>query len=66
MMLRYNLIEYSNNYSKTSENLLQCYRDDLSDNMTESESFKFKTKIIGKLLVVDVKIVMSLKHLSIF
>ena len=65
-MLRYNLIEYSNNYSKTSKNLLQCYRDDLNDNMTESESFKFKTKIIGKLLVVDVKIVMSLKHLSIF
>ena len=29
-MLKYNLIEHSDNYSKTSRNLLQCYRDELA------------------------------------
>ena len=33
----YNLIEYSNNYSKT---------DDPSDNSSNSKSFNFKVKII--------------------
>ena len=28
----YNLIEYSDNYSKTSESLRQCYRDEPSVN----------------------------------
>ena len=37
----YNLIEYSDNYSKTSESLWQCYKDDPND------SFKSKTKITG-------------------
>ena len=48
VMLRYNLIEYNNYYLKTLESLWQCYRDDLNDNMTESESFKYNTKITGK------------------
>ena len=30
----YNLIEYSNNYSKTSGSLWQYYRDDPNDNLT--------------------------------
>ena len=47
-MPMYNLIEYSNNYSKTSGSLWQCHRDDPNDNITESESFKYKTKITGK------------------
>ena len=42
VMPMYNLIEYSNNYSKTSGNLWQCYRDDPNDNTTQSESLKFK------------------------
>ena len=37
----YNLIEYSDNYSKTSESLWQYYKDDPND------SFKSKTKITG-------------------
>ena len=41
----YNLIECSNNYSKTSGSLWQYYRDDPSDTLTNSESFKFKIKI---------------------
>ena len=44
-MPMYNLIEYSNNYSKTSGNLWQHYRDEANDDITESESFKSKIKI---------------------
>ena len=44
----YNLIEYSDNYAKTSASLLQSYKDDPNDNMADSESFKYKVKITGK------------------
>ena len=44
----YKLIEYSDNYSKTSRSLSQCYKDDPNDNITQSESFKSKIKIMGK------------------
>ena len=47
-MPMYNLIEYSNNYSKTSGGLWQYYKDGPNDNMKQSESFKSKTKITGK------------------
>ena len=47
-MPMYNLIECSNNYSKTSRSLWQYYRDDSNDNLSQSESFKFKIKITGK------------------
>ena len=33
-MPMYNLIEYSNYYSKTSGSLWQCHRDDLNDKIT--------------------------------
>ena len=42
IMPMYSLIEYSDNYSKTSGSLWQYYKDHLSDNMTQSESFKSK------------------------
>ena len=42
VMPMYNLIEYSDNYSKTSGSLWQCYKDDPNDNLTDSESFKSK------------------------
>ena len=48
-----NLIEYSNNYSKTSGSLLQYYRDEPNNNITEPESFQFKVKITGKTSNVD-------------
>ena len=44
----YNMIEYNNNYSKTSGSLWQYYKDDPNDNITRSESFKSKIKITGK------------------
>ena len=66
----YNLIEYSDNYSKTSGSLWQYYRDDPNDNITQSESFKFKIKTTGKTLVAgntkDVQIAVPLKYLSNF
>ena len=37
-MLMYNLIECSDNYSKTSGCLWQYCRDDPNDNVTQSES----------------------------
>ena len=49
----HNLIEYRDNYSKTSQNLRQYYRDDPHDNITESESFRYKIKLTGKAPVND-------------
>ena len=37
VMPMYNLIEYSDNYSKISGSLSQYYRDDPNDNITQSE-----------------------------
>ena len=33
----YNLIEYSDNYSKTSESLWQYYKDDPNNNLANSK-----------------------------
>ena len=44
----YNLIEYSDNYSKKSGSLWQYYKDDPNNNITRSESFKSKIKTTGK------------------
>ena len=37
VILMYNLIECSDNYSKTSGSLWQYYKDDFNDNITQSE-----------------------------
>ena len=68
-MPMYNLIEYSVIYLQTSGSLLQYYRDDLNDNITQSESFKCKIKITGKTAAAntrDVKIAVPLKYFSNF
>ena len=69
-MPMYNLIEYSDNYSKTSGSLWQYYKDDPNDNMEQSESFKSKIKITGKTPpngnTKDVEIMVQLKYLSNF
>ena len=66
----YNLIEYSDNYSKTSGSLWQYHRDYPNDNETQSESFKYKTKITGKTPTAgntkNVEIAVLLKYLSNF
>ena len=70
VMPMYNLIEYSDNYSKTSGSLWQYYKDNPNDNMTQSESFKSKIKITGKTPAdgntKDVEILVPLKYLSHF
>ena len=66
----YNLIEYSNNYSKASGSLWQYYKDEPSDNLTDSKSFKSKVKITGSTTADGntkyVKIIVPLKYLSNF
>ena len=64
VMPMYNLIEYSDNYSKTSGSLWQYYKDDPNDNIIDSESFKSQVKITGKTPAVgntkDVDIIVPL------
>ena len=48
IMPTYNLIEYNNNYSKTSGRLRQYYKDDLNDSIANSESSKYEVSITGK------------------
>ena len=70
VMPMYNLIEYSDNYSKTSGSLWQYYRYDPNDNIVISESFKFKVNVTWKdhdtVNTKDVKIALPLKYLSNF
>ena len=60
VMPRYSLIGYSNNYSKTSGNLRQFFRDELfinkngaisdfPDDNNNSTSFKFETKVVDRI-----------------
>ena len=73
-MSMYDLIESSNNYSKTSVKLWKNYRDELrkTDNAAraDSRSFKSKVKITGKTLAAgnskDVEIAVPLTYLSNF
>ena len=48
VMPMYNLVEYSNNYAKTSRSLWQYYIDEPNDSLTDCESFKSKVKITEK------------------
>ena len=70
VMPMYNLIEYCNNYSKTSGSLWHYYKDEPNDNLTNSESFKSKVKITGSTPAggntKDVKIIAPLNYLSNF
>ena len=70
VMPMYNLINYSDNYAKTSGSLYQHYKDYPNDNIANSESFKSKVKITGKTPnngnTKDVEIIVPLKHLSNF
>ena len=65
-----NLIEYSDNYGKTSGSLWQYFRDEPDNNLEDSESFKSKIKITGKTPndnnEKDVEIMVPLKYLSNF
>ena len=50
IMPMYNLLQYSKNYKKTTGSLWNYYTDESSNLLSsDSESFKYKTSIIGKL-----------------
>ena len=70
VMPTYNLIEYSDNYSKASRSLLQYYKDESNDNLADSESFKSKIKITGKSPddenTKNVEMIVPLKYLGNF
>ena len=70
VMPMYNLIEYSDNYSKTSGSLWQYYKDDPNNNLADSKSFKYKVKITGKTPdngnTKDIEMLVPLKYLSNF
>ena len=80
IMPMYNLIEYSDNYSKTSGSLLQYCKDipvaNNAGNIVDftatntTDSFKLKTKITGQTTddgeINDVEIMVPLKYLSNF
>ena len=78
-MLMYNLIEYSDNYSKTCGSLWQYCKDipavDDNDDVifngaNDTDSFNFKSKIIGETNddgdLENVEIMIPLKYLSNF
>ena len=69
-MPMYNLIEYSDNYSKLSAILRQYYRDDPNNTITQSQSFKHMVKLTGKNPAAgktkDVKRAVSLEYLNNF
>ena len=76
VMPMYNLIEYSDNYAKTSGSLWQYFRDGPDDNLANSESFKSKIKMTRKTPAAgnddndgnekDVEIMVPLKYLGNF
>ena len=70
VMPMYNLIEYNDNYSKTSASLWQYFKDQPNDNLADAESFKSKVKITGNTPVdgngKDVEIIVPLKYSSNF
>ena len=81
-MPMYNLIEYSDNYSKTSGSLWQYFKDitavnnngDVVEfnwaNATATDSFNFKAKMTGQTdddeRISDAEIMVPLKYLSNF
>ena len=79
VMPMYKVIEYSDNYSKTSGSLWQYCKDipvinndgNIVDfnGVNATDSFNFKTKITGQTDNngrIDVEIIIPLKHLAIF
>ena len=82
VMLMYNQLEYSDNFSKTSESLQNHYRYEVNahennadsyriNNTTRtSKSFEYKTKLIGSTPVdnntLDPEVIVPLKYLSNF
>ena len=69
-MRMYNLIQYSDNYSKTSGRLWLCHKDEPNNNLADSESYKSKVTITESTTAdgnsKHVQIIVPLKYLSNF
>ena len=68
-MPMYNLIEYSDNYSKTSGSLYQFRKDERNNSIIDSESFKSKSKFLDNSnneAIINAKTAVPLKYLSNF
>ena len=68
-MSMHNLIEYSDDYTKTSGSLRQYCRDEPADKITDSKSFKLKLRFLNKTDntgTLNVKLAASLNYLSNF
>ena len=71
-MSMYNLLEYGQNYKKTTDSLWNYYRDEPSNPLSSnSKSFKQRSSIVGKTpedndSLTNAKVVVPLKHLSNF
>ena len=69
VMPMYNLIEYSDNYEKTSGSLWQFKRDEPNDDIANSSSFTYKSKFTGQTAAngeKQVEVAVPLKYLSNF
>ena len=81
VMPMYNLLDYSKNYRKITGFLFNYYRDEANSgynnnnnnnrdrrrySIKDSESFNYKTSIIGQDELKGIKIVVPLKYLSNF
>ena len=55
VMPMYNLIEYSDNYSKTSGGLWQYCKDEPNNNLANSQSFKSKVEITEIFMLVVIQ-----------
>ena len=69
VMRMYSLLEYGENYAKTSASLWQYCRDEPNDNIADSKSSKFKSSITDNTKnagIVNVKIVVPIKCLRKF
>ena len=68
-MPMYSLIGYSDDYQKTSGSLCQYKKGDQNGNMTNSQSFKFKSRLnsnTNNVGIANVEIAVPLKYLSNF
>ena len=70
VMAMYNSVEYRENYSKKSRSLYQFGSDEPNNVITESESFKFKSKFFDNTnnagIIINVKIVVPIQQFTNF
>ena len=69
VMPMYNVLEFKDNYGKTSASLWQYCSDEPDDDITNSKSFKFKSSVTDNTInagIANIEIAVSFKYLSNF